>query len=105
MQNTISVTIDGKKIVSKPFDFECMCLVNDMHNSVMRLDGSSKAGPLRLTKEAVSRMFEGTEVTDEVLKGLSVQQRTALGLACWNIYLANFTNAPKNGQGAEQAEG
>ena len=105
MQNTISVTINGKKIVSHPFDFECMCLASDMHFLHMDEKGHPKIGPLRITKEAVSRMFEGTEVTDDVIDGLSIQQRTALGLACWNIYLANLTNAPKNGQGAEQAEG
>ena len=32
MQHTLTFKHDNKKYVSKPFDFEAMCIINDAHN-------------------------------------------------------------------------
>ena len=40
MQHTLTFKHDNKKSVSKPFDFEAMCIINDAHND------ENKNGPL-----------------------------------------------------------
>ena len=40
MQHTLTFKHDNKKYVSKPFDFEAMCIINDAHND------ENKNGPL-----------------------------------------------------------
>ena len=32
MQHTLTFKHENKKYVSKPFDFEAMCIINDAHN-------------------------------------------------------------------------
>lgn len=73
--------MNKKKIVSKPFDFEAMCLVNDAHNR------GEKTGPLNICREAVDYMFEGTDATQDVINSLDVEVRTGLCLKVWNFYI------------------
>ena len=40
MQHTLTFVKDKIKYVSKPFDFEAMCIINDAHNE------ENKKGPL-----------------------------------------------------------
>lgn len=42
MQHTLTFKHDNKKYVSKPFDFEAMCIINDAHND------ENKNGPLNI---------------------------------------------------------
>lgn len=80
MQHTITFTKDKKKYVSKPFDFETMCIINDAHND------SSKRGPLNICRDAVDYMFEGTEATQDIIDGLEAAERTRLCIELWGFY-------------------
>ena len=51
MQHTLTFTYDKKKYVSKKFDFETMCIINDEHNT-----GDTK-GPLNICRNGVDYMF------------------------------------------------
>lgn len=90
MQQILKIEIDGKPVVSKPFDFEAMCLINDT--------GANKpVGHLTATKEAISYMFEGTKATDEEIEKLPVSERVALCGQVWNFYIETLKAAGKNG--------
>ena len=80
MQHILDFEFDGKKYVSKPFDFETMCIVNDAHNSM------KQRGPLNICRNAVDYMFEGTDATQDVIDGLDVSVRTKLCLKVWELY-------------------
>lgn len=86
MQHTITFTKDKKKYVSKPFDFEAMCIINDAHNS----DG--KRGPLNICRDALDYMFEGTEATQDVINSLDVGERTRLCIDLWGFYAEALTS-------------
>ena len=45
MQHTLTFVKDKVKYVSKPFDFEAMCIINDAHND------ENKKGPLSICRE------------------------------------------------------
>ena len=90
MQEVLKINYDGEDIVSKPFDFEAMCLINDVQYK------NPQAGQLRMCKNAVSYMFEGTKVTDNVLNSLSIQKMTSLCMKLWKIYLEVLVEISKN---------
>lgn len=74
IQKTLTVRLNGKTIVSKPFDFEAACLVDDM-----RYNGSGGlVGRMHLGKNAVSHMFEGTELTASEIEKLNFAERKRL---------------------------
>ncbi|MGN0150223.1 MAG: hypothetical protein ACI4C7_08260 [Clostridia bacterium] len=81
MQKTLSIEVNKKKIVSKPFDFETMCIINDAHND------KEKRGPLNMCRDAVDYMFEGTEATQDIINGLDVATRTRLCISLWDFYV------------------
>ncbi len=85
MQRTLTITVNKKKIISKPFDFETMCIINDAHN-----DEKAK-GPLSMCRDAVDYMFEGTEAAQEVISSLSVEEHTRLCLTLWRMYMETLT--------------
>lgn len=80
MQHTVTFTKDNKKYVSKPFDFEAMCIINDVHN------GGKKRGPLNICRGALDYMFEGTEATQDVIDSMDVGERTRLCIELWGFY-------------------
>ena len=80
MQHTLTFEIKDKKYVSKPFDFETMCIINDAHND------SAKKGPLNICREALDYIFEGTEATQDIIDGLDVRIRSGLCLKLWGFY-------------------
>ena len=86
MQNTLNFTLDKKKYVSKPFDFETMCIVNDAHND------SGKRGPLNICREAVEYMFDGTEATVDVINKLDAGTHSKLCLDVWKMYTEALTS-------------
>ena len=51
MQHTLTFVKDKVKYVSKPFDFEAMCIINDAHND------ENKKGPLSICRDALDYMF------------------------------------------------
>lgn len=81
MQTTLTFTFDGKKYVSKPFDFEAMCLINDAHND------TEKHGPLNICRGALDYVFEGTEATEDIIGKLDASKRAAMCLKLWGFYV------------------
>lgn len=81
MQNVLTFKIGDAKYVSKPFDFETMCIINDAHN-----DGEMK-GPLNICRDAVDYMFEGTDATQDIIDALDAGERAAMCLKLWGLYV------------------
>ena len=86
MQHTLTFTVDKKKYVSKPFDFEAMCIINDAHND------EKKKGPLNICRDAVDYMFEGTEATQDVIENMSINDRSKMCITLWGFYLDALTS-------------
>lgn len=79
-QQTVSIKLGNNKIVSKPFDFEAMCKINEVH-------GTGNVGLVSLGNAALAYLFEGTEVTDSVIEALPLSERSALCMAIAHMYL------------------
>lgn len=88
-QNTLTVKLGDKDIVSKPFDFEALCLINDAH-------GRGESGAVNLGHYALPHMFKGTAVTDEVLNTLSIPERGKLCAEIFGMYIEALTEINKN---------
>ena len=86
MQHTLTFTVDKKKYVSKPYDFEAMCIINDAHND------EKKKGPLNFCRDAVDYMFEGTEATQDVIDSLDIGERSKMCITLWGFYLDALTS-------------
>lgn len=80
MQRTLSIEHDGETIVSKSFDFETACLVDDV-----RFQGGK--GIMSMCKDAVDYMFEGTKATQAVIEGLDIKTRNELCYQVWDFYM------------------
>ncbi len=89
MQHTLTFTKDKKKYVSKPFDFETMCIINDAHNR------GENSGPLSICRDAVDYMFEGTEATQDVINSLDASVRSKMCITLWGFYVDALSS--KNG--------
>lgn len=81
MQHTLTFNSGDTKYVSRPFDFETMCIINDAHND------KEKRGPLNICRDAVDYMFEGTDATQDIIDKLDVQTRTKLCISLWGFYV------------------
>ncbi len=81
MQHTLTFTKDDKKYVSKPFDFEAMCIINDAHNS------GDAHGPLSICRGALDYMFEGTQATQDVIDAMDIGERSKLCIKLWGFYI------------------
>lgn len=84
-QQVLTVEYGGEMIISKPFDFETMCIMDDT-------DG----GMLRKGMSAVSYMFEGTKVTDAVIDMLSSEERAKLSMTVCKWFKEEMGKAAKN---------
>ena len=80
MQHTLSFSVGDRKYVSRVFDFEAMCIINDAHND------DTKNGPLNICKDALLYMFEGTEATEDIIKQADVSVLTDMCLKLWGFY-------------------
>lgn len=80
MQHTLTFIHKKKKYVSRAFDFETMCIINDSHNS-----GADK-GPLNICRDGVDYMFEGTEATQDIINELDASERSRLCIELWGFY-------------------
>lgn len=96
-QRVLCLHIDKEKIVSKPWDFEAMCLVDDARRK--------QGGDLSMGKEAVSYLFEGTSATENVLKTApAAEMATACKKVCrW--YVEDMAVASKNAQSPQKKAG
>lgn len=81
MQHVLSFEKDKEKYVSKPFDFEAMCMINDAHND------NSKKGPLTICRDAVDYLFEGTQATQDVIDSLDLNVRSEMCIKLWGFYV------------------
>lgn len=81
MQHTLTFTKNKEKYVSKPFDFEAMCIINDAHND------EGKNGPLNICRSAVDYMFEGTNATQDIIDSLDIKVRAKMCLDLWGFYV------------------
>ena len=86
MQHTLSFTKGDTKYISRPFDFETMCIINDAHND------ATKHGPLNICREAVDYMFEGTDADQSVLDSLDAGVRARLCIRLWEFYIEAVTS-------------
>lgn len=81
MQHTLTFNSGDTKYVSRPFDFETMCIINDAHND------KEKRGPLNICRDAVDYMFEGTDATQDIIDKLDARTRTKLCISLWGFYV------------------
>lgn len=87
-QRTLSFNVGGEVIVSRPFDFEALCLMNDVH-------ALQTKGKFSICANAIPYLFEGTKVTNDVLDNADV---TEIGILCddlWEIYSTEIDNMAK----------
>lgn len=85
MQHTLSFEKGDTKYISRPFDFEAMCMINDAHNS-------DKRGPLNICRDAVDYLFEGTMADQAVIDSLDVALRASLCIKLWGFYIEAVTS-------------
>lgn len=81
MQHTLTFVKDKIKYVSKPFDFEAMCIINDAHND------ENKKGPLSICRGALDYMFEGTDATQDIIDSVDVNECAKMCLVLWGFYV------------------
>ena len=91
-QRVLEIKKDDQTIISKEWDFEAMCIVDDVRAS------NPEAGKLRMTNDAIHYLFTGTNATNEVIKGLTVEDHATLALKVFNWYLNDIDKALKNVQ-------
>ena len=87
MQTTLTFTKDGKKYVSNKFNMGIACLINDRHDRNMNAKNYDKVGIFIICNDAVEKMFDGTEATQDVLESLPVRTRTSLCNKLFDIYM------------------
>lgn len=79
-QQTLSFNVRGEEITSRPFDFEAMCLMNDVH-----MQGNK--GKYSICANAIPYLFEGTKVTEETLKNAEISEIGVLCDSLWELYI------------------
>ena len=87
-QRVLTIDLGGETVVSKPWDFEAMCLVDDAKQR--------GEGQLRMGQDAVFYLFEGTKATDEVLNGLPAGTLSQLAMRVFLWYVQDLADAAKN---------
>ena len=75
-------------IVSKPWDFEAMCRVDDLRD-----EGKGK---LVCGTAAVAYLFEGSAVTGKAIDNLSTPEMSKLAFKCYKWYSEDLSEAIKN---------
>ncbi len=87
-QQTLSLEVGGEIVISRPFDFEAMCLMNDKHSQ-------GNCGKWTIAANALSYMFEGTKATTEVLKAANPTELANLCDRLWNMYVTELGKISK----------
>lgn len=88
-QQTLSFNIGGEEVISRPFDFEAMCLMNDIHSQ-------GGKGKYSICINALPYMFEGTKVTNDVLKKAEISKLAEVCDKLWEIYAREMQNISKS---------
>lgn len=96
-QRVLCLHIDGEKIVSKPWDFEAMCLVDDARRN--------RGGDLSMGKTAVAYLFEGTKATEDVLKAATAAEMATVCKKVCRWYVEDMAVAAKNAQSPQKRAG
>lgn len=86
-QRVLVIKIGRGKIISRPWNFEAMCIVDDA-----RL-GEENPGVLKLAIDAVFYLFEGTGATEEYLKKLPEKTMMDLCMKVWTWYSTDLIYA------------
>lgn len=86
-QRVLTIKIGRGKIISKPWDFEALCLVDDKR--------AENASILKICTDAVYYLFEGTKATNEFLKRLSFETISKLCNEVWIWYVSDMSEATK----------
>lgn len=99
MQKVLIIKIGKGKIISKPWSFEALCMVDDRRAS------NSGGGVMRCCLGAVQFLFEGTKATDEFLMGLGHARLNDLCKQVWLWYMEDVQrlieiqkDAPQSGE-------
>lgn len=82
---TLKFEYHQKTYISKPFDFEALCLINDHH-------GDKDTGIFRMAAPAVRYMFDGTEATSDIINKLPLAEMSRLCREAWEMYLNVIKN-------------
>ncbi len=96
-QRVLCLEVEGKKIVSKHWDFEAMCMVDDARKD--------SKGDLAMAKDAVAYLFEGTEATEEVLNSASPVELATFCQKVCGWYVEDMSQAIKNAQSPRKRAG
>lgn len=87
-QKVLYIKSGREKIVSKPWDFEAMCLIDDTKRS--------GAGMIRAGMSAVYYLFTGTKATNDVIDGLADAKKAELAMRAYGWYADAAQTALKN---------
>lgn len=88
-QRVLTFIENKKKYVSKPWNFEAFCRVQDMHLRRRYDENGNDIGPYtdsigRICSEAVDYLFEGTQVTQDVLDtAIAVKMKMCREVFAW----------------------
>lgn len=85
MQKVLTFTVDKKKYVSNPFDFEAFRLTNENHAD------DTKKGAITCGLDGVHHMFEGTEATEDILAKANITDMAKMCTQVWNWYVELLT--------------
>ena len=81
MQHTLTFEKDKKKYVSKPFDFEALCMIGDAHGV------KENHSIFSICRDAIDYLFEGTEATQDIIDSMDVKEHAKMCLTLWNFYI------------------
>lgn len=78
-QRVLTFTHNKKKYVSKPWNFEAFCRVQEMHTKRAYDENGNDIGEYtnsigRIGSDAVDYLFEGTQATQDILDGAIVDK-------------------------------
>ena len=92
-QRVLTFTVNKKKYVSKPWDFEALCRVQEEQ---IKQETNSVG---RICSNAVDYLFEGTEATQDILDAATAA-KMSMCRKVWEWYLEDMS-AVKNAETPE----
>lgn len=95
MQRVLQIKWGRGKIISKPWDFEAMCLVDDNRGG----------GEIKMCIEAVYYLFEGTSMTNDRLRKISAETLSALCRTVWIWYVSDAAEMIKYTESMPKEQG
>lgn len=86
VQETITIEVDGQKVVSRVFDFETMCLVQNKHYS------GDRNGSYNMCGDAIPYLFE-SKLTEKQIEDIPYITKCAMSEKIWGIYYDSFSRS------------